>query len=198
MALSLTTLANELLKLFDVNSTSFVGWPTTVAQVATNWANAYDTYAKQAVDASGDSVAIANAASFKSTLQANLPTYATGTAALAAQAFDLAFISYWTGATFVLGKLPTSGSPCLNLGGTTIFSAEISSAVSVVTPGELSAALLTRFTDKAVYTAQQKANSIAQALHIATTTAVTVLITGIDTTPPPAGPIPILNTCGIS
>jgi hypothetical protein len=196
MSLDVTVLSSELIKLFDANAAGFVGYPTTKAQVAANWANAYDTYARSAVDTSGDALVTANKAGFITALQSNLPTYTTGTIALGAQAFDLALVAYWTAAIFAIGALPISGSPCPNIGGTTVFSAEISSVVSAVTPSILSGLLLTEFGNITTgTTAQEKADSIAQAFHTATTTAVNVLIIGIDTTPPPAGPLPIMNAC---
>lgn len=199
MTLVVSTLESELLKLFDANNVNFSGYPSTAAAACSNWGNAYDIYAKAATDVSTDPVAIANKALFVSTLQAQMPADpTTGTPVAAANAFDAAFVAYWTAATFAIGVPPTPAAVCPSIGGNTIFAVEATSIVSVVTPAVLANLLLPIFSDVATTgTAQTKAQQIAAAFHTATTTAVMVLITGIDTTPPPAGPLPITNLCTI-
>jgi hypothetical protein len=191
--LSAATLKNNLLNMFDPGSAGFLGWPATLNQGITNLANAYQAYAATAWDASNDLVATVNIAGFKAALAALVPG---STIAQAAQAFDNAFVAYWTGAVFAIGIVPTPASPCPSVGGTTLWSIEISSVVSVVTPNILKNLLLAEFAVLSA-DANAKATAIANAFHSATTTAVTVLITGLDTTPPPAGPLPITNTCTI-
>jgi len=199
MTLVASTLEAELLKLFDSSNPSFSGYPATKDLACSNWGDAYDLYAGAATDVSGDAVVVKNKALFISTLQAQLPSDpSTGTAVAASNAFDAAFIAYWTGASFAIGIPPTPAAVCPSVGGNTIFGVEATSLVSVVTPSVLANLLLPIFTDvSTASTAQDKAQQIASAFHTATTTAVIVLITGLDTTPPPAGPLPITNTCTI-
>lgn len=199
MALSQATLKQELLKLFDQDNPAFVGFPVTVADAATNFGNAYQTYAATAQDASGDLVVTTNLPLFISTLAGALPPDpAAGTPSVAAQAFGAAFTAYWTGGIFAIGIPPPTG-----IGGNGIFSVELTSLVTVVNSAALSTPLEVIFTvpPTEAQTADAQADSIATAFHTATTTGVTVLITGLDTTPPPpagAGPLPIINTGFIS
>jgi len=160
MTLVAATLESELLKLFDSSSASFVGYPTTAIAAANNWANAYDAYAKTAMDMSGDLLVTANKAGFASTLISQLPTDPTvGSYVNAANAFDAAFIIYWTAAIFAF--IPP----------------EASSIVTVIVPSTLANLLLPTFSDiTAAGTAQIKAQQMAAAFHAATTTAVTVTI----------------------
>jgi len=194
MALAQATLAEELTKLFDSSDPNFVGYPANLGAAASNWGNAYNTYASTAVDVSGDSLVSANAASFVSALQSGLESSSDATAA--ANAFDAAFVAYWTGAVFSIGFSPTPASACPSVGGTGLWSSEISSVVSAVTASTLTNLLVTEFAILGG-SAASKADSLATAFHSATTTAVFVLITGLDTTPTPAGPLPITNTCTI-
>jgi len=188
----------------DPNNPSFVGHPANVSDAATNFANAYDTYALDAVDYSGDAVAVVNKAGFESTLAASLPPGNPGGTPLAASAaFDNAFISYWTGATFAIGIIPPPAGICPNVGGNSIFSVELSSVVSAITPSILGNLLSTVWNSlpptgsKETEDPSIAASAIASALHTATTTAISVLISGLDTTPIPAGPLPITNTCTV-
>lgn len=195
MALDVATLKAELLKLFDPDDVGFVGYPATIAAAATNLANAYDTYASSAEDVSGDALVSADKATFESILAAQLPAPVVGTLpADAALAFANAFIAYWAGATFAVGSLPPASPPgCPNMGGTTIFSAETTSVAVAVAVGLL-ADLTTEFAVNTV-DPDAKADDLANALHTATTSEVTVLITGLDTTLPV--PLPITNTCTV-
>ena len=199
MALSQPTLKQELLKIFDKDNPAFVGFPATVIDAATNFGNAYNTYALTAQDASGDILATANLPLFTSTLAAALPPDpVAGTPTIAAQAFAAAFTAYWTGAIFAIGIPPPFG-----IGGLGIFSVELSSLVTIVLSPLLATPLELIFTvpPTAAQTADAQADSIATAFHTATTTGVTVVITGLDTTPPPpvgVGPLPIINTGFIS
>lgn len=197
MTLVAATLETELLKLFDSQNPAFSGYPATKDLACDNWGNAYDLYASAATDVSTDIVAIKNKALFISTLKAQIPSDpTTGTAAAAANAFDAAFVAYWTGASFVVGVPPTPAAVCPSVGGNTIFGVEATSLVSVVTPSVLANLLLPIFSDVATTgTAQTKAQQIAAAFHTATTTAVTVVITGTDTTVPV--PLAVTNTCTI-
>jgi hypothetical protein len=191
--LNVTSLKTSLLQMFDATRSDFVGWPPTLAQAVDNFASAYDLYALAATDASGDSVATTSVANFKTPLLILAPG---SSAADAAQAFDDAFVAYWTGGVFAVGTPPTPAAPCPSIGGNMLWSVEISSIVQLATPNILKGLLLPEF---AVLSADPdaKATAIANAFHTATTTAVMVLITGLDTTPPPAGPLPITNICTI-
>jgi len=192
MALLQATLKTQLLRLVDSENDPFLGYPSTLEQTAENWTTAYDTYCQTAQDISDDGVATVNTAGFKNALIANLPEGA-GTAALAAGAFEAAFIAYWTGAIFNIGGLPPGG-----VGGNGIFGLEISSVVTTVTPNVLYNLLLVEF-NKAVFETNMdtKANTLAALFHAATISAVICTISGTDTTPAPSGPIPLVNVSPI-
>jgi hypothetical protein len=164
---------------------------------AVKWAQAYDSYARQAQDASSDLVLSTNLPG----LIAALNFDGSRSAAELAQQFETGFVAYWTGAVFSVGIPPPPVSPngCANVGGNSIFATEIASLVVAVTPGVMLSQLLPELMvvlkDETI---ESRSNAIAQAMHRATTTAVMVLITGIDTTPPPAGPLPVTNICTIT
>jgi hypothetical protein len=190
MALSVDTLKAELAKFLDPNDPAFAGLPTSLNFAAAKWANAYQAYASAAKDASGDAVATAFASKFEDAIK-NLGQ--PQTPAQAAAIFGTAFTDYWAGATFSTGTLPASG-----VGGTGIFASEVTSAVTVVNAVGLIAALTTEFANNSA-TASTKIAALAAKLHAATTTGVTVLISGLDTTPlGSGGPLPITNTGAIS
>jgi hypothetical protein len=135
MTLSASKLKDELLKVLDSTNIHFVGNSATIIAAANNWANAYDVYAKDATDLSGDAVVLTNKAGFASTLAAQIPPSPNaGSYATTANAFDLAFIAYWTAATFRTGTPPTPTGLCPNTGGNMVFGIEATSAVSVITP----------------------------------------------------------------
>ena len=168
---------------------------TSRRQAEAKWARIYDEYASQAEDASGDRVLSKSNAGFRRALnfQNNLTT------ARFARQIELGFLSYWTGATFAIGKpVPGTGVPCPNVGGNSIFGIEASSVVIATTPNVMFGNLFPVLRSFGrTTTAAQKAREIAQAMHLATTTAIFVLISGTDTTPGPGGPLPITNTCTI-
>ena len=160
------------------------------------WARAYHGYAGEAEDVSGDTIVTANMAGFRGALT----LFSAGaTAALTARRFESAFVSYWTGGVFGIGKLilsPPGGCP--NVGGNGTWGSEVTSVVMTVVPNVLFSLLFREFQlVRSSDTAASKASAIARAFHRATTTAVKVLITGVDTTPAPTGPLPITNTCAI-
>lgn len=188
MALDVNLLKNEILKLIDETNPAFAGFPVDRSLAITNWGNAYNTYASMATDVSGDSVIVANLPGFTGALTANLPPAAVGIPAQAANAFDLAFVAYWMSATFSILSLPLGG-----VGGNGIFGVKLTSTVIAVAPGVLGADLTNQFSIISA-DVNERALSIATAFHTATISAVTVLITGLDTTPPPGGPLPITNT----
>jgi len=191
--LNQTKLLTELRKIADPEYSGFEGHPENTNDARTRWANAYHAYASDAVDASNDAVLSTNLAGFKSALIYAVPS----TVAQGAMYYDNAFVAYWTGATFAVGAPPVGG-PCPNIGGTTIFSTEITSMVTVVLPNILGPLLIPILSNvDANTTAVSRLQQMANAFHTATTTAVKVLITGVDTTPTPAGPLPVTNLCGI-
>jgi hypothetical protein len=195
--LSQATLKTEFLKLMDSTSPDFAGWPPTKAAAAANWCNAYNVYALSAQDVSGDPLVSANLPGMISTLVSLLPEASpTATYKLAADAFDAAFASYWTGALFAF-LVPPVPAPlgCPNIGGTTIWSVEAESKVFAVASGVLGGLLEAEFAVVAP-DVDTKAASLAAAFHSATISAVTVLIKGSDSTLPT--PIPIQNACTIT
>lgn len=208
MTLSKSVLEAELLKIYDP-SDKVNGFPSSTAAYAAAFRAAYDTYIiGNAEDLSGDLVATVNSAGLESSLAANLPKGTDNppdgpTAADAAKAYADAWVIYWTGAIFATGGLVAgTGSPCANVGGNGIFGSEISSLVTAVIKTTLESSLTSEFEDQGASsenpkTAAEAASNIAQIFHDATTTDITVVITGLDTTLPPAGPLPITNTCQV-
>jgi len=187
MALDKSKLETELIKMLDEAHDDFIGFPADAAEAAANWAAAYDTYAADVEDVSGDGIASANAAGFESAL-----VFAdTNTPALAELEFDAAFVAYWTGATFSVGTPPSSG-----VGGNGTWGVEQTSAVVACPPGALKAEITSILASNAKESAASKAGKLATAFHNATTGgAIVVLIAGLDTTPPASGgPLPITNT----
>jgi len=195
MSLSVTKLRDEFLPMFDPGAGGFY-WSSTRSEALDRIRDAYDTYASDAEDYSGDSVASKSPSGFRSALNAMLSTW---TAADAAAAMAAAFVAYWTGGSFAVGSLisGTGSPPCANQGsGTKIFAVENTSAVIAAVGTSLQAALLSEFNNLSTDGAA-KALAIAQCFHNATTADVTVLISGLDTTPPPTGPLPVTNTCTV-
>lgn len=195
MALDVNKLKAELLKLIDPNDAGFVGYPADTDEAAANWTAAYDVYSRDAADVSGDSVLTVNPAGFEGAVRSGLVSSVTPVQA--ATAFGNAFLSYWTGGVFAVGSLPATPTvPCPSLGGNLIWGTEVSSLVTAVVPAGLISLLTTEF---AVNTADPdaKATALANAFHTSTTTGITVLITGLDTTPTPGGPLPITNACTV-
>lgn len=192
MALDVNKLKTELLKIIDPNDPHFVGYPTNATDFANNWANAYDTYAKDAQDVSGDVLITA----FKSAMAAKLLTLnvPAGVIATAASTFDDALKAYWASAVFAIGIVPTPASACPSVGGTGTWATETSSIGVGFTAGILEASLLSLLAIPSS-DPQVKAPALAAAFHNATTSAVKILITGVDTTVPT--PLPITNTCGV-
>jgi hypothetical protein len=181
MALSADTLRDEFLKIFDPNNADFVGWPTTVAEAITNWTNAYDTYALDAEDHSGDSLLIGNTVGFSAALTAvwkDIPPGPAGTETTAANALDTAFVAYWT----VIPPALTNFGLINLLPG---WGTELSS-LSVAAPGFLATALLTEF-NKKTEDMTTLATNIANAFHTVTTTNIVVTILGTD----PSGLVPM-------
>jgi hypothetical protein len=195
MALVLATLEAEFKKLMDPDDPGFLGHPPTIANAAAAWKDAYDLYASQAVDVSNDPLTTANPAGFEAMLATLLPPGDPGgNPSQAADAFEQAFSTYWTGGIFATGFPPTPAPVCPNVGGNGIWSIEQSSIVLSVTPNILKALLEIEF---AILQedGSAKATALANAFHTATTSAVMVLITGLDTSVPT--PLPITNTCTI-
>lgn len=191
--LNVSKLHTELRKLADPDYSGFKGFPKSIPEARANWTQAYHAYASTAVDASNDMVATTNPAGFQSALVFTVPSEVPQ----GAQYFDMAFVAYWTGGVFAIGAPPV-GAPCPSIGGTTMFSTEITSLVTTVVPNILAPLLAPIFANvDAKLAVSDRLQQIANAFHTATTTAVKVLITGLDTTPPPAGPLPITNLCGI-
>lgn len=189
MALSQTRLAASLLDIFAAKASI-----RTVEDFEERWTDAYDRYAREAEDVSGERPTTVNAVGFRRALNFRV----SRTAAEISRQFEQGFVTYWTGAVFQVGVIPPPTPPCPNVGGTTIFASETSSVVAWITPRIMFAQLLSEFSvTQRGDTIQARANSIAAAMHRATTSAVLVLITGLDTTPMPGGPLPITNTCTI-
>lgn len=186
MALSQATLTQLLLNVFGSRATGFVGFPNSYAAAARNFANAYDAYAKSAVDSAGDVLLTASPAGFDAALSQGL--FQSQSASVCANLFGQAFAQYWSSATFALLHLPAYGS-----GGNGFFSVKSSSKVFGVSTAALVTALTQEFGrhDLSI-TDAQKAQSLSTILHAAIAD-VTVAQIGLDTTPPPTGPLPIVN-----
>lgn len=189
MALNQAKLTASLLDIFANKGSS-----RTVEAFEEQWADAYDSYARDARDVSGDSLLLASPTGFRRSLNfrsCSQPQHI-------ANQFEMAFQAYWTGAIFQIG-IPPSPIPigCPNVGGNTIFGVELTSMVILVTPQVVFGQMYPEFSvaDRGD-SISARATRIAAAMHMATTTAILVLISGLDTTVPT--PLPITNTCRIS
>lgn len=188
MALSQAKLAGAILDIF-ANKAGV----SSVELFEERWASAYDSYARDAQDISGEAPITVSAVGFRRALNFRVCRHASQ---ISAQ-FEQAFQTYWTGGVFQFGIPPPPVPPgCPNVGGNTIFGVELSSLVTLVTPGVMFSQVYPEFsTAFRGDTIQARASAIAAAMHRATTTAVFVLISGTDTTVPT--PLPITNACTI-
>lgn len=172
--------------------------PDSHMQAAQAWGQAYESFALGAADASGQGPAVVNRAGFEALLQAHFERAgAEGLgpdAAASAQAFADAFVAFWTGAVFQFGIPPVGGDPGAH---NSLWSVEASSMVLSVTGAPLKSALQTIFESPSL-TPSSTASAIAGAFSEATTQDVQVQMVGTDTTPTPAGPLPITLTDTLS
>jgi len=150
----------------------------------------YHAYASDAEDVSGDPVNNLDVRKFEGPLRFR----GSKTARQLAQQIDDAFVAYWTGVTFDTDIIPIDFPPCPNVGGSEAFSGELSSEVTDVTRRAMYSAVLPIFT-KTSNTAEQAARKLADEMDRVTTSAVTVLITGLDTSTPTQ--VTVTNTCTV-
>jgi hypothetical protein len=184
MALKSDVLGQQFARLGDAADPNYTG-SGTLLQAPGRLASAYDAYAKSAVDAGGNALVAGNVAAMQASL-ASVFAVPAQSAAAAAQGIGLAHTAYWMGAVFATGAPPTRPG----VGGTGIFSVSLSSVV-VAAPAVALVAALTQLFARPSSDAQARAQEIAQAWHGATVT-VAFTTTGLDTTPPPAGPLPVV------
>ena len=163
---------------------------------AANWADAFDAYGAGVTNINGDGpLAPPNKLGFQAAL-----SFSGTTSAQQAQEFATAWKAYFTALVFTPGTPGTiNGGPCPNLGGNTIFGIIASSTVTVINEIPLIAALQGHFDSFSGTDPEAAADALASIFHSHTITLanLTVLTSGTDTTPPPAGPLPITNTCGV-
>lgn len=163
------------------------------------WAAAYHAYCTDVEDLSGDSATNLAQSKFEGALHFRQ----SRTAAQFAGQIDSAFAAYWTGTSFgITTPIAGPGVPCPNISpnpsSTLLFSFELTSVVLAVAPGAMRSALLPILLTRG-QSYQVQASRIATAMHTVTKSAVTVLISGTDTTlPASGGPSPITNTCTVS
>jgi hypothetical protein len=196
MALSVTTLIDQIRRLTDPTHPNHAYPETRVAAISA-WRDVYDTYAAVAKDRSDDVVSSKNPAGFAAALTSGWQS--SWMIGVAVSTFVSALTAYWTGGAFAVGSLisGTGSSPCVNAGsGTKVFAVEQTSVVTVssFSPSYNDIYAVFRNLTEDGY---QKAADLAAAFHSGTTNNVTVLITGLDTTPPPTGPLPVTNTCKV-
>jgi len=177
----------------------FISWFTVPGDISTHpqaearLARVYHVYAQDAEDVSGEKPNNLVSSKFRTPLSFQR----SKTAQQFARRIEAAFVAYWTGVTFPILVVPPPVPPCPSVGGTTIFASETTSLVLSVTPGVMYSAILP-IVSTWRGTAQLKARQLAEAMDGATKSAVTVLITGLDTTPGGSGgPLPITNTCTV-
>lgn len=164
----------------------------TYMQAERRFALTYHHYAKKATDVSGEQAI--NLSYRKFQIQLNFQS--SRTPEQFCRQLDRAFVAYWTGVIFATAIVPPVSPPCANQGGSGVFASEVSSAVVGVSSQVLYAELLPVVSS--LSTAGEVATQeVAQAFDRATKRAVTVLISGWDTTPGPTGPLPITNLCGV-
>lgn len=188
MSLSRNKLERELLRIFTRPNVV-----KTIEHARRLWWEAFDVYARDAEDVSGDSVLTVNSYRFLKGLRfSSINNYLQS-----ANEFDDAFRAYWQGATFNVGQLiVTPPSTCPNVGGNGVWASETASVVSQVRRGALAGRLVPIFASQSqVANAQRAAAEIAQAFHATTTRDVLVTITGLDTSAPT--PVVISNTCTV-
>jgi len=161
-------------------------------QAEARFASVYHDYAKEVEDLSGDRAANLDKSKFESALNFRK----SRTAKQFCKQLDEAFVRYWSGTVFAVGSLPSPTTSCPNVGGTGVFAVETLSTVVGVASGVLYRKLLPIITPTGG-SAKSQAVKMARAFDEATKSAVTVLIVGQDTTPPPTGPLPIYNVCTV-
>jgi len=149
MALSASKLKNEILAIIN----DPLNFPASENEAKQRLADAYDNYAQDAVDGSGDGPLSVNKSGFQSAL--NFPV--GGSAAAAATAFETAVVTYWTGATFNI-TTPPIGS--LSKVSSTIITPPIPNGLIGVVFADISAGV----------TADEKAQQVADAIHTMTIT----------------------------
>lgn len=169
MALSASTLKNELLKLMDPDNPNFAGFPSSAIAAADNFSNAYATYAQGAADAFGNGVMSAFKPLFKAALAGWAPSLVQPSPAAAL--FGNAFAGYWMGASFGVA-IPPPG-----------FATVATNIVVLAIPAPLIAQLQIVFS-VTYASADAAAQALATAFHTATIT-VGVLATGVNPTGSP-------------
>jgi len=182
----------------DVNKlyNGFVTWfetpqsVITYAQAEAKMASVYHVYAQDAEDVSGERLENASERPFRD----QLAFQRSQTARQFADQLDAAFVAYWQDLTFPTLVVPPADPPCPNVGGTGEFSVETAAVVSEVSPRAMYDAVLPVLTTSDE-PARLKARKLADAMDRVTKSAVTVLITGEDTTTPT--PVAITNTCTV-
>lgn len=165
----------------------------TYRQAEAKFSQIYHGYAQGAEDVSGECPDNLDRGKFERPL-----SFETGQARQRfARQIESAFVAYWTGVTFPILVVPPATPPCPNVGGNGIFGAELSSLVLSVTAGAMYSAVLP-ILSKGEATADEAARRLADVMDSVTKSAVTILITGQDTTPGGGGgPLPITNTCTV-
>ena len=190
MALSQVTLKNALINLMENQRT------TDPVQAAAHWAQAFDTYGAQARNINGDGPLVPpNQIGFQAALTFLGPAPQTATE------FAAAWAAYFAGLTFAPGPPgAVNAGPCANIGGNSIFGVIATSVVTVVNPAPLALALTAHFATFLGTDSTAAADALASIFHNHTINVLNlaVLTTGLDTTPPAGGPLPITNLCGVA
>lgn len=192
MSLRVEALQDSLRNLLDPSAPGFVPYQPDRGVAAYRLCSAYDVYARDAVDQSGDQLVTANLPGMQQSFASGLSGSSTANAA--AEAFAVAYSVYWIGASFAVGRLPRPGPP--TVGGNGIFSTEIASTVLSVMTDRIYNMMALEF--GRLTTGEEKVNGLAAAMHASTIVSVSTTISGLDTSPPPAGPLPCSNTGLIS
>lgn len=183
MSLAIAQLTRALSNLGDPQSADYSG-AGTLAEAPQRLAEAYDSYAQSAVDA-GQNKLVAGRVSLMEAVLASVFSVPEQTPLAAAQGIAASHVAYWLGAQFAIGLPPAAAG----IGGTGIFSQVISSVVVSAPMADLTAGLARLFAAPSTQ-AQLRAFDVATVWHAATV-AVGISMVGIDTTPPPAGPLPV-------
>ena len=171
MALSKNKLKDNILSWFNEDVTSIFDF--------TNYfSDAYEDYALDCIDISGDSILTYNKAGMKNILNTLTNNETTSSSALK---FENSIITFWTEATFKLTIPPT---------GTIL--PELSAIVTTnIIPGVIKTPLISVFSDLSPNTTkQQKADQLATVFHTAT---LTVVVTCVGTHPSTGNPVPVVG-----
>jgi hypothetical protein len=193
VALNKDLLTDGLRACFDPTYSVFKGYNGDPAVCADRVCDAFGAYAQAAQAVSEGILQTPNLPGMKSSLEQAWA--ASKSAEDASLGLANALAVFWLGATFQLAGAIAPGLPGTS-GGNGLFGVISSVAVTTFAITPMHQALLAEFGNK--YAGPQKSAAIAAVIHDQLPACVVVETLGLDTTPPPSGPLPIENRGTIS